>query len=317
MTPIIAGLPAPILDLGEVGTRAAEFARGAQSPATQRAYSSDWADFCDWCARAALDPLPAEPATVGLYLAARAPDLKFATLARRVAAIAAAHRRAGSRLETGHPAIAAVLAGIRRQYGSRQIAKDAILVDDLKALLRLLPPGLQGIRDRAILLIGFAGAFRRAELSALDIEDINVGALGVVVTLRRSKTDQAGVGRRVGIPRGKKSSCPVHSLEEWLRAAAISDGALFRALDRGHAGARLSGQAIAEIVKRAAMRAGIDPRRIGGHSLRRGFATSAARGGADLAFIMQVTGHRSADVARRYVEEGRIFANPASKALRL
>jgi site-specific recombinase XerD len=326
-------LPALPVDLSDLAARAAEFARSSRSAATERAYRSDWADFSSWCGRAGLSPLPASPATVGAYLTARASELKVATLNRRLAAITVAHRTAGLGLDGGHLAIAQVLAGIRRAYGTRQTPKTAILTEDLRRVIRSLPTTtLAGIRDRALLLTGFAGAFRRSELAALDLADLSVSAGGVVITIRRGKTDQEGAGRQVGIPRARRSSptCPVAALESWLAELSTrpinltpqidrerNPNALFRAVFHGRLGDRLSGHAVAEIVKRAVSRLGFDPRNFAGHSLRSGFATSAARGGADLAFIMQQTGHKNADVARRYVHAGALLQNPASKAVKL
>ena len=315
-------LPALPVDLSDLAARAAEFARGSRSAATERAYRSDWADFSGWCDRAGVSPLPAAPATVGAYLSDRAGLLKVATLNRRIAAITVAHRTAGLGLDSGHPAIARVLAGIRRAYGTQQQAKTAILTEDLRRVVRALPTTtLAGVRDKAVLLVGFAGAFRRSELAALDLGDISLSGAGLVITIRRSKTDQEGAGRQVGIPRARKSSvtCPVAALEAWLgeRSELTNSEALFLGVCHGRPTARLSGKAIARIVKRAVTRVGFDPSKFAGHSLRSGFATSAARGGADLAFIMQQTGHKSADVARRYVQAGSLLHNPASKAVKL
>lgn len=306
--------PAIVPQLEELGARAAAFAREARSPGTQRAYESDYRDFAAWCTRAGLDAIPAAPATVGAYLADRAGALKAASLSRRIAAIVAAHRLAGYPLDRKHPAIGAVLAGIRRRFGSRQETKAAVLTADLRRMVRALPASPAGVRDAAILLVGFGGALRRSELAALDLEDIEIIDQGLIVTIRRSKTDQAGIGRKVGIPRGRKGTCAATALQDWIAAGAITASALFTALDRGHAGGRLSGQAIAAIVKRAALQVGLNPARYAGHSLRSGFATAAARGGASLVEIMEQTGHRSTDVARRYVQQGKLLQNPASKA---
>jgi integrase len=311
-------LPALLIDLVHIGARAAEFARTSRSAATERAYKSDWTDFSGWCAAAGLASLPAEPTTIGAYLSDRADSLKVATLNRRVAAITAAHRMAGHGLDSGHPAIVRVLGGIRRRYGTQQNAKTAILTEDLRRMVRAIPSTLGGVRDKAVLLVGFAGAFRRSELVAIDLGDISISTAGLVVTIRRSKTDQDGAGREVGIPRSRKSAtCPVTALEDWLQHGVVIGGAVFRSIDHGTVAGRLSGHAVAEIVKKAAMRVGFDPKRFAGHSLRSGFATSAARGGADLSFIMQQTGHKNADVARRYVQQGQILQNPASKAVKL
>src|SRR5205823_5436562 len=181
------------------------------------------------------------------------------------AAIAVAHKLAGHPLDRGHPEIAAVLSGIRRSYGSAQQAKTAIRTADLRRIVRALPASIDGVRDAAVLLVGFAGAFRRSELSALDLEDIDLSDQGLILTIRRSKTDQAGAGRQIGIPRGRsKATCPVAALERWIAAGTITGGAVFIALDRGHVGGRLSGQAIAALVKRAVLRVGLDPQRYAG-----------------------------------------------------
>jgi integrase len=312
-----ANLPARLGDLPAIGQRAADFARSARSPATLRAYEWDWADFVAWCDALDLASLPAEPTTVGAYLSDRAGKLKVATLERRRAAIAFYHRRAGHGFDNEHLAIASVMSGIRRTLGSRQDGKAAILTEDLRAMVRTLPDTLRGVRDRAVLLIGFGGAFRRSELVALDREDCQISSGGIVITVRKSKTDQEGRGREVGIPRSKRT-CPVAALEHWLRMAGIEDGPVFCAVVHNtKPGARLAGKAVADIVKAAAKAAGYDPAKYGAHSLRSGFATSAARAGADIAHIMQQTGHKSVDVARRYVRRGNLFENPASKAVRL
>jgi site-specific recombinase XerD len=312
----IANLPAPLTDLPTIGRKAAEFARSSKASATLRAYESDWRDFVGWCQALDLDYLPAEPATVGAYLSDRAGVLKVATLDRRRAAIAFYHRRGGHGFDNEHLAISSVMSGIRRTHGSHQEAKTALLTEDLRAFVRATPDTLRGARDRAIMLVGFAGAFRRSELVALDREDCEITHGGIAITIRRSKTDQEGMGRQVGFPRSKRT-CPVAALEQWLRLAGIETGAVFRTVYRNRPGERLIGKAVADIVKAAARRAGYDPRKYGGHSLRSGFATSAARAGADLAHIMQQTGHRNAEVARRYVHAGKLLENPASKAVRL
>jgi site-specific recombinase XerD len=267
-------LPLLPVDLAELAVRAADFARTSRSAATERGYRSDWTDFADWCCVAGLIALPAAPTTVGAYLADRAGSLKVATLNRRIAAITAAHRMAGEGFDGGHPAIARVLAGIRRVYGTQQDAKTAILTEDLRRIVRVLPASLAGLRDKAVLLVGFASACRRSELVAINLGDVKLSRAGVVITIRRSKTDQDGAGRDIGIPRSRRSgTCPVTALEDWLRESGITNGAIFRAIDHERIAGRLSGQAVAEIVKRAVLRVGLDPSKFAGHSLRSGFAT--------------------------------------------
>ena len=192
----------PAIDLAQIGARAAELARTSRSAATERAYRSDWADFSRWCELAGLIAPPAEATTVGAYLSDRADRLKVATLNRRIAAITAAHRMAGQGFDGGHPAIAGVLGGIRRRYGTKQDAKTAILTEDLRWMVRALPATLTGVRDRAVLLVGFAGAFRRSELVAIDLGDVKLSGAGLVITIGRSKTDQEGCRPRCRDPAG-------------------------------------------------------------------------------------------------------------------
>jgi integrase len=182
-------------------------------------------------------------------------------------------------------------------------------------MLEALPNTRVGLRDRALLLLGFAGAFRRSELVGLDVADLEFARAGVIVTLRKSKTDQEGRSRRLGIPFGSsEQTCPVRSVQAWLEAARISEGPVFRSLDRFQQvqGARLSDKAVALIIKRRAKAVGLDPARYAGHSLRAGLATSAAAAGASERVIMSQTGHRSADMVRRYIRDGSLFtSNPA------
>ncbi len=330
-------LPAIIVDLADIGVRAADFARAARSPSTLRSYKASWDDFISWCDGAGLSAMPAAPETIGLYFAARAGQLSVATLRHRLAAISVANNLAGHRVDTRHPAIADVLSGIRRELGSRAPSKSAISVEELRRILRKLPDSVAGARDRAILLIGFAGAFRRSELTALNIIDLKINSRGVAITVRRSKTDQQGLGATIGIPRSRKATCPVAALETWLNLREV-DGIrllvnaevglgqqprlevpVFRPVSRdGHVSPRrLSDGAVARVVKLAAESVGLDPRKYAGHSLRRGFMTAASAAGADLAQIMKQSRHRSTAVAMGYVDEGRLFSNPASRAIGL
>ncbi len=210
------------------------------------------------------------------------------------------------------------MAGIRRANGIAPNSKTPTLTDDIRGMVNMLPSGLLGIRDRALLLVGFAGALRRSELVAIDRVDVEITRDGLIVTLRRSKTDQEGVGRKVAIPFGSNpETCPVGSLESWLELSASSEGAIFRHVDR-HGRiqpGRLSGYAVALIVKRSAAAAGLDPAKYAGHSLRSGLATSAAIGGASERSIMAQTGHRSVTMVRRYIRDGNLFReNAAGKA---
>jgi len=294
--------------------QAQAYAHGAKAASTQRAYHNDWHDFEAWCAAHGLAALPATPETVALYLASRAAVYKTATLARRLVAISRAHQLAGHPSPTTDAGVRTVAAGIRRAKGTAQEGKAPAVTRELRAMVAALPPTLLGRRDRALLLVGFAGAFRRGELVALDVADVTETPEGLVVRLRRSKTDQEGVGRTVGIPYGSHpASCPVRALAAWLAATGIAEGALFCGVDRhGRVLGRLSDKGVARVVQRAAAAAGLDPKKYAGHSLRAGLATAAAQGGAPERAIMAQTGHRSVSMVRRYIRDGDLFTDNAA-----
>ena len=217
-----------------------------------------------------------------------------------------------------------VWAGIRRTHGTAQEGKAPALVDDVRAMVTAMAPRrgrswrLLELRDRALLLVGFAGAFRRSELVGLDVEDLAFSRAGVAVHLRRSKTDQEGQGRKIGIPRGQIDTCPMAALQAWLRASGIEAGPLFRGVTRhGHLQGRLSGYAVALVVKRRAAAIGLNQERFAGHSLRAGLATSAAAAGASERAIMAQTGHRSVLMVRRYIRDGELFRDNAAAAVGL
>lgn len=298
------------LDLDALAARAAGLAEGARASNTRRAYRSDWAHFSGWCEAQGFDPLPAAPASVGLYLAAFETVLSVATLVRRLSAIAVAHRMAGHSLDVRHPAIADVMAGIRKARGSAQRHAEALTVSRLRQVLAGLGEGLSDRRDRALLLIGTSAALRRSELVALDVADIAVQPEGLRVMIRRSKTDQDGEGAVLAIGRTGTATCPAAAYAAWLGATGISGGAVFRGVDRhGRLGGRLSTNAVAGIVKRRAAAAGLDPAVYSGHSMRAGFATSAAGAGIAETRIMRQTRHTSTATLRRYVREGALFSD--------
>ncbi len=301
--------------LQETAEQAKEYMRQAKAPNTVRAYRSDWQRFSAWCAQRALASLPASEDTVALYLADLAATAKTSTLQRRLSAIAQAHKTAGLPAPTTDAKVRLTWAGIRRQKGTAQVGKSPILTADLRRLLATCEDRPLGLRDRALLLVGFAGAFRRSELISLDVADLTFGSNGVTVKLRRSKTDQEGHGETVGIPRGTNTdTCPVNALQAWLESAGIKVGPVFRPIDR-HANIkdqRLSDRAVALIVKRHAEAAGLDAATYSGHSLRSGLATSAAMGGASERAIMRQTRHRSLPMVRRYIREGDLFRDNAA-----
>jgi integrase len=254
---------------------------------------------------------------VASYIAECAGSLKVGSIQRRLNAISEAHKATGMESPTHHPIVANTMKGIRRTKGTAPAQKAAALTDDIRAMVDATDTGLIGFRDRALILLGFAGAFRRSELVKLDVEDCAFGKDGLTVTLRRSKIDQTGKGRKIGIPYGSNpDTCPVRNVQSWIEAAGITAGALFRSLNRhGQTQqSRLSGIDVARVVKKLAERAGLDPAKYAGHSLRAGHATSASIAGASERSIMKQTGHRSVQMVRRYIREGNLFReNSAGK----
>ncbi|MGD0775984.1 MAG: site-specific integrase [Candidatus Solibacter sp.] len=261
--------------------------------------------------------MPANPETIAAYIAECAGHLKPGSIQRRLNAMAEAHKAMGLESPTRTAIVANTMKGIRRTKGTAPTQKTPALTDDIRGMVDATDVGVIGARDRALILLGFAGAFRRSELVGLDVEDCGFGKDGLTVTLRRSKTDQEGVGRRVGIPYGSNpDTCPVRSIQSWLELAAISTGPLFRSINR-HGQVqpgRLSGIDVARVVKKLTGRAGLDSAKYAGHSLRAGHATTAAMAGASERSIMNQTGHRSVQMVRRYIREGSLFReNSAGK----
>ena len=308
-------LPAELTAALEV---AADFARASKARATQDAYESDFRIFESWCRSRGLSALPATAESLCAFLADQASLGKRAsTLGRRLAAIRYFHRAASFDTPTGDEKVKAVLSGIRRTIGAAPSRKRAATSD---LVLSMIPRGdsLRELRNRAIILVGFAGAFRRSELVALDVSDIEETAEGMLVTLRRSKTDQEGLGRRVAIPRGE-IACPVAALRAWLNAANITEGAIFRRIVNKRAqrvtDRRLAGRNVASIVKQSAANLGFDPLSFAGHSLRAGFVTSAVKRGANLIKITDVTGHRSLEMLKTYSRDAEAFVGHAGAGL--
>ena len=311
----------PETALGPVMEQAQEYARQSRASNTIRAYQSDWGDFEAWCIAHRRRAFPATPETVALYLTRLAEQgRKPSTITRRVSSISQAHQMADRRPPTRSAKVRAVLRGIRRTKGTMPESKAPVLIDDIRAMMAHLPDRLLGTRDRALLLVGFAGGFRRSELVSLDVKDLDFTDDGLAVTLRRSKTDQEAAGRKVGIPYGSSpETCPVRSLKAWLEVSAIDSGPVFRPINR-HGQirpTRLSDKAVALVVKRAAEAAGRDASEFAGHSLRSGLATAAAIGGASERSIMKQTGHRSTVMVRRYIREGSLFRDNAAAKLGL
>lgn len=292
----------------------------ADAPATLRAYASDVANFETWCRQSGLTPLPATPEVVGAYLAAAGEGYAMQTLRRRVAAISRASGVAGHPLDTKHPAIRETLRGIGRTHGSRGRRAAALTTAELKALSRVCDANLTGIRDRALLLVGFAAALRRSELVALDAEKLAWFEDGVRLLLEKSKTDKEGKGAEVTIVYGRnEATCPVRALRAWLDNAQIQSGPIFRKVNKSERveARRLSDDAVRQILRRRAAEAGIkgtlsEP--VSPHGLRAGFVTTAYRNGVPDEEIMGHTRHRSLTTMRSYVRRSKLKATePAGK----
>lgn len=318
----ISGLPA-LADL------ALDYAKLSKSANTRRAYQCDWADFSFWCTQHGLCPLPAEYSTISLYLADRAsnswlaanhklcPPLKAATLQRRLITIYQAHRLANFLLERSHPAITETWRGIRNTIGTAQAQAKPITLDLLqKMLLSINTDSPAHVRDRALLLLGFAAALRRSELANLKVSDLVLVREGYILTLSRSKVDQFAQGREIGIPYGSNPlTCPVRAIQDWIALSLISTGPLFRSIDRhGNIGVTpLSDRSITLIIKRTIGTFSSDTL-YSGHSLRAGFATSAAQALVPEHAIMRQTGHRKSDTLKKYIRIGTLWdGNAATK----
>lgn len=305
--------------LTRLAEQARRFIEGAKAQNTRRAYRSDWRHFETWCRTQGLTPLPAKPETVTLYMTALAADHKPASLTRKLTSISKAHQTAGfpSPASMQHAVVSETMKGIRRSLGTAQPGKEPLLTVDVIAMLDVLDEGLLGMRDRALLLVGFSGGLRRSELANLHVDDMTETEDGLVIRVRRSKTDPEGKGASVALPYGSAAAtCPVRSYRAWVAAASITSGLAFRAVDRHGrvAPGRLDGGSIARIVKRAAAAAGLDATRYAGHSLRAGFATQAFLNGAAEVSIMRQTRHKSLNTLRKYIRDRSLFRdNPAAK----
>jgi integrase len=293
--------------------KARAFAQAARADRTRSAYEGQWRTFVAWCDERALQPFPAEPATLALYLTDRASaGIKPASLDVAVAAITAKHRAGGvaaDRLPHKHPQVADIRRGIRRSKGTAPRRVAPVMVDELRRMTSALPDSLIGKRDRALLVVGFAGALRRSELVALDVDAVEFGTDGLTITIRRSKTDQEGKGARIGLPFGSDpDTCPVRTLRAWLESSGVAEGPVFRAVSRyGQVRGELSGLDVARIVKRNALAAGLDPSRFAGHSLRAGLATQAAKNGKTDRAIMRQGRWAGRAMVDRYVRDARLL----------
>ena len=286
--------------------------KNSKAPNTLRAYESDYKDFSAFCIKNNFNPLPADPKILSLYLTNLSQTSKFSTLRRRIASISIIHKLKGYYIDTKHPIIMENLLGIKRQKGSNQKAKKPILINDLKAIINAINDlkikESRKIRDKALILVGFAGGFRRSELVALEYEDIEFVREGVRIFVKRSKTDQSGEGMTKAIPSFDNAIyCPVVHLQNWIYELKEKKGKIFT----------ISDKSVALIIKKYANLAGLDGSKYAGHSLRSGFATSTAESGAEERNIMAMTGHKSAEMVRRYIKDANIFKNNALNKIKI
>ena len=293
---------------------------------TIRAYRSDFKDFGAFCAKNGFKSLPTDPKIVSLYLTHLSiKDSKMSTLRRRLVSIGMIHKLKGHYLDTKHPIIIENLMGISRKKGNYQIGKKPILINQLKAIINVIDQDrenieIKKIRDKTIILIGFGGGFRRAELVSINWEDLEFVPEGVKIIIRRSKTDQFGEGMIKGLPYfSNETYCPVINLKNWLKIAKIKNGPVFRRFVKGSAlsNKRLTDQSVVLVIKECLKLAGIENQNFSGHSLRSGFATVAAEFGADERSIMAMTGHKTTQMVRRYIREANIFKNNALNKIKI
>ena len=291
---------------------------------TLRAYKSDFKDFVVFCTRHGLSSLPTEPKIVSLYLTHLSKNSKISTLRRRLVSISMVHKLKGHYLDTKHPIIVENLMGIRRVKGSIQKGKKPILINHLKQIINSINEQNSSenkkLRDKALILIGFGGGFRRTELISIDYEDLEFVPEGLKITVRKSKTDQFGEGMIKGLPYfNDKNYCPVINLREWLEISNIKSGPVFRRFSKGSVltDKRLTDQSVVLLIKEYLRLAGIENKNFSGHSLRSGFATVAADSGADERSIMAMTGHKTTQMVRRYIREANLFKNNALNKIKI
>ena len=280
--------------------------KNSKSTNTLRAYQSDYNDFYLFCSKNGFQAMPTQPKILALYLTHLASYSKYSTLKRRLASISILHKAKGHYIDVKHPVIMENLMGIKRTLGSNQKGKKPLLINDLKIIIKAIDQSKEKytkkIRDKALLLIGFSGGFRRSELVDIEYDDIEFVLEGVKIFVKRSKTDQSGEGMTKAIPYfNNKDFCPVIALKNWIEIITLRNGKIFNISDKN----------VALIIKKYANYAGLESHRYAGHSLRSGFATSTAESGAEERSIMAMTGHKSPEMVRRYIKEANLFKNNA------
>ena len=299
--------------------------KSSKAKNTIRAYKSDFNDFGLFCAQNGFKSLPSEPRIISLYLTQLSTkDVKISTIKRRLVSIGVIHRLKGHYLDTKHPLIVENIMGIKRRKGSIQNGKKPLLINNLKRLINVIDQQkkeqIKIFRDRTIILIGFSGGFRRNEIVSLDYDDLDFVEEGLKINIKRSKTDQFGEGSIKGLPYFDNSQyCPVLSIKKWIEISKINSGSLFRRFTKGSnlSEKRLTDQTVALLIKEYLDLAGIDSKNYSGHSLRSGFATTAAEAGAEERTIMAMTGHKSTEMVRRYIKDANLFKNNALNKIKI
>jgi len=301
-----------ITDLKSLELETLKNLKNSKAVNTLRAYQADFRDFSAFCLKNGLSSMPTDPKILSLYLTHLSANSKFSTLKRRIASISVIHKMKGYYLDTKHPLIMENLHGIKRAKGSIQKAKKPLLISDLKIIINAIDQAKQSenkkFRDRALILIGFSGGFRRSELVNIEHNDVEFVNEGVKIFIKRSKTDQSGEGMIKAIPYFDNNLfCPVVSLKKWISNSEIKSGKIFD----------ISDKSVALIIKKYASLSGLDSNRYGGHSLRSGFATSTAESGAEERNIMAMTGHKTTQMVRRYIKEANLFKNNALNKIKI
>ena len=286
--------------------------KNSKSANTLRAYQSDYRDFSLFCSKNGFQVMPTQPKILALYLTHLSSFSKYSTLKRRLASIAILHKSKGHYIDTKHPIIIENLMGIKRKNGTNQKSKKPILISDLKKIIDAIcqsnEKNNKKIRDKALILIGFSGGFRRSELVNIEYEDIDFVSEGVKIFIKKSKTDQSGEGMIKAIPYFENQKfCPVIAIKNWIELINLKSGKIFNISDKN----------VALIIKKYANLAGLESEKYAGHSLRSGFATSAAESGAEERNIMTMTGHKSTEMVRRYIREANLFKNNALNKIKL
>jgi len=301
-----------VKDISSIEIETLDNIRSSKSANTIRAYKSDFNHFVDFCKKNNFKPLPANTKIVSFYITHLSSNSKVSTLKRRLASISVIHKIKGHYIDIKHPLIIENLMGIQRKKGVFQKSKNPILINELKEIIntieKLEKKEIRKARDKALILIGFSGGFRRSELVSIEIEDLEFTKEGIKIFIKRSKTDQSGEGMIKAIPYFKdKNFCPIYFLKKWIEISKINEGLIFD----------ISDKMVAILIKKYLSAAGFDPKKYSGHSLRSGFATVAADSGADEKSIMTMTGHKTTQMVRRYIKESNLFKNNALNKINL